>query len=98
MPTYKFEYNKEIGSITLVYRKSRITALRAKGHVWVKITSSPYGKNFKLQGLTSISDSINDFELKFVLLFFAKQARDYGKNMPSLNYINYANIFGSIFD
>jgi hypothetical protein len=74
--------------------KYRVDVSKTKGHVYVTIA----GPKFKLRGLTSISDRVTDFETKVVALHFYKKAREFGKNMPTLKYVNYACIFGGCFE
>lgn len=98
MPTYKIERDGE--TTRLISKKYRVEAKRLKGHVWVKVTANTYahGKRFTKQGLTNIHDAVTPFEMRVILLHFARIARQYAKNGPTLRYTNYAEIFGSCFD
>ena len=93
MSTYKFTKDSKTGSLTLKSQKYRVSVLKAKGHVYTIIS----GPGFRLRGLTAIHDRVNDFELRVIALHFSKKARDFGKSMPKVQYVNYAEIFGSCF-
>ncbi len=95
--TYDIAKNKD-GIWTYKSKKYLVTATKAKGHVYVIVSSSANYKYWKRKGLTAIHDKVSDFEMRVILIHFAKQARDYGKNMPTLKYVNYAHIFGSCFE
>lgn len=100
MPTYEIIKDKASGSVRLVSKHYSVIAVRERGHVWVKVSGDQYatGRAFRVQALTAIHDAVTDFEMKVILLHFYRQARDFGKNMPTIKYINYASIFGSCFD
>jgi hypothetical protein len=75
----------------------KITICPRKKHLEVFITGKKSsGKKFQKRGLSSIKSNLTSFELKVCCLFFFKLARDEEKVI--ISDINYAQIFGSIFD
>lgn len=82
---------------SLKSNKYRVTATKAKGHIWIAV-SGPGTKRWTRKGLTSIHSAVTDFEMRVILLHFSRQARQFGKAMPNIRYVNYADIFGSVFE
>lgn len=78
-------------------KRYTVSATRSKGHIWICV-SGPGSTRWTRKGLTAITDKVTDFEMKVILIHFARQARRYGKGMPTLKYVNYADIFGSCFE
>lgn len=85
-------------SIRLKTKQWRVDMREVDGHVHVTI----HGPNgYRKQGLSSIKTGLTKFELKVTALHFYRLARDHDNRVHRHSYIefvNYADIFGSCFD
>lgn len=92
MKTYEFK--KQQSCLILKSKRFTIRAAKKNGHIHILIK----GPTFRKQGLSAVHDEIDEFEIMVVALHFYKKAREFGKQMPTIQYVNYADIFGSCFE
>lgn len=78
--------------------KWTIELREAKGHIHATIRGP---NDYRRQGLSAVTSDLTQFELKVTALHFYRLARDYSNRaMISswIDYVNYAEIFGSCFE
>lgn len=69
-----------------------------KNHVHFIFKRSIFGKVTKRQGLTSIKSDLTKFEYKVVALYMFQQTKQNCLNNSYYTSLNYAKIFGSLFE
>lgn len=93
----EFNKDKTLKRIQLRSKTWRVLLQSKKGHIHVTL-KGPAG--YKRQALTSVKDTLTPLEAKIAAFHFYRLGR---ANIltgfkPGLQYVNYAEIFGSCFD